>query len=150
MVLTPQLLQAIKLLQLPSLELAAFIKDEVERNPLLELEDAPLPDDEFGAPAETSAPEGEEDWASEQFETDATALAAKLGTEIENAFDCAPAGPAARCGRTGRRIALPRGLERVGRRRVRRARDQCLRPDLPCRALAKASRPAVPKRCEIN
>ena len=36
MVLTPQLLQAIKLLQMPNAELAAFIEGELERNPLLE------------------------------------------------------------------------------------------------------------------
>src|SRR6202012_179950 len=36
MVMTPQLLQAIKLLQLPNMELAAYIENELERNPLLE------------------------------------------------------------------------------------------------------------------
>ena len=36
MVLTPQLLQAIKLLQMPNAELTAFIESELERNPLLE------------------------------------------------------------------------------------------------------------------
>ena len=36
MVLTPQLLQAIKLLQLPNFELTSFIEAELERNPLLE------------------------------------------------------------------------------------------------------------------
>ena len=39
MVLTPQLLQAIKLLQMPSAELAAFIETELERNPLLDRAD---------------------------------------------------------------------------------------------------------------
>ena len=36
LVMTPQLLQAIKLLQYSSIELAAFVEDELERNPLLE------------------------------------------------------------------------------------------------------------------
>lgn len=36
LVLTPQLLQAIKLLQFSSQELAAFVQEELERNPLLE------------------------------------------------------------------------------------------------------------------
>ena len=36
LVMTPQLLQAIKLLQFSNLELAAFLHDELERNPLLE------------------------------------------------------------------------------------------------------------------
>jgi DNA-directed RNA polymerase specialized sigma54-like protein len=36
LVMTPQLLQAIKLLQLPTLDLAQFIEQELESNPLLE------------------------------------------------------------------------------------------------------------------
>ncbi|MBI3444479.1 MAG: RNA polymerase factor sigma-54 [Magnetospirillum sp.] len=40
LVMTPQLQQAIKLLQLSNFELAAFIDQELERNPLLEREDA--------------------------------------------------------------------------------------------------------------
>lgn len=39
LVMTPQLQQAIKLLQLSNLELTAFIDQELERNPLLERED---------------------------------------------------------------------------------------------------------------
>jgi RNA polymerase sigma-54 factor len=40
LVMTPQLQQAIKLLQLSNVELAAFVEAEVERNPLLEREEA--------------------------------------------------------------------------------------------------------------
>ena len=40
LVMTPQLQQAIKLLQLSNLELAAYIETELERNPLLERADA--------------------------------------------------------------------------------------------------------------
>ncbi|MBR2117747.1 MAG: RNA polymerase factor sigma-54 [Pseudomonadota bacterium] len=36
LVMTPQLMQAIKLLQLSNLDLVAFVEDELERNPLLE------------------------------------------------------------------------------------------------------------------
>src|SRR5437762_3729245 len=36
LVMTPQLMQAIKLLQLSNLDLAAYVEDELERNPLLE------------------------------------------------------------------------------------------------------------------
>ncbi len=45
LVMTPQLMQAIKLLQLSNLDLAAFVEDELERNPLLERasEDGELP-----------------------------------------------------------------------------------------------------------
>ena len=44
--MTPQLQQAIKLLQLSNLELAAFVEAELERNPLLERDDA----EESGSP----------------------------------------------------------------------------------------------------
>lgn len=36
LVMTPQLMQAIKLLQLSNLDLSTFVEDELERNPLLE------------------------------------------------------------------------------------------------------------------
>ncbi len=36
LVMTPQLMQAIKLLQLSHLDLAAYVEGELERNPLLE------------------------------------------------------------------------------------------------------------------
>ena len=36
LVMTPQLLQAIKLLQFSNIELAGFIEEELERNPMLE------------------------------------------------------------------------------------------------------------------
>ena len=36
LVMTPQLMQAIKLLQLSNLDLTTFVEEELERNPLLE------------------------------------------------------------------------------------------------------------------
>ena len=39
LVMTPQLMQAIKLLQLSSVDLAAYVDAELERNPLLERAD---------------------------------------------------------------------------------------------------------------
>src|SRR5690349_12763741 len=41
LVMTPQLLQAIKLLQFSSIELASYVEAELERNPLLERADDP-------------------------------------------------------------------------------------------------------------
>ena len=91
MVLTPQLLQAIKLLQMPNAELAAFIEAELERNPLLErADDRPAEPGAFDFSETPPAPETDAvagDWARETFETDPAALAQSLGTEIENAFD---------------------------------------------------------------
>ena len=43
LVMTPQLQQAIKLLQLSNLELAGFVEQELERNPLLDRDDAAAP-----------------------------------------------------------------------------------------------------------
>jgi RNA polymerase sigma-54 factor len=100
MVLTPQLLQAIKLLQMPNIELSAFIENELASNPLLERAEEresakPEPHEiEPDAPAEeVSAEPG--DWASETLETDAGGMAANLGTEVDNAFDADRAAPSA-------------------------------------------------------
>jgi RNA polymerase sigma-54 factor len=51
LVMTPQLQQAIKLLQMSNLELNAFVEQELERNPLLERDEAH--DNETGEPAPT-------------------------------------------------------------------------------------------------
>ena len=51
LVMTPQLQQAIKLLQLSNMELVTFVETELERNPLLERADP----DETGTPAEPAA-----------------------------------------------------------------------------------------------
>jgi RNA polymerase sigma-54 factor len=87
MVLTPQLLQAIKLLQMPSAELAAFIETELERNPLLDrADDRPAPDAEPVEPARQDLDATSGDWGSASLESDPVVLAQNLGTEIENAF----------------------------------------------------------------
>ncbi|TCS64742.1 RNA polymerase factor sigma-54 [Varunaivibrio sulfuroxidans] len=48
LVMTPQLQQAIKLLQLNNLELSAYVEQEMTQNPLLEREDGVLADDDRG------------------------------------------------------------------------------------------------------
>ncbi len=58
LVMTPQLLQAIKLLQFSNLELAAFVQEELERNPLLErAEDRPDPHELNGAAGQDAGAE---------------------------------------------------------------------------------------------
>ena len=59
LVMTPQLQQAIRLLQLSNIELCSFIEAELERNPLLEREEVPA---EEGAVAAVAAEE-EADWS---------------------------------------------------------------------------------------
>ncbi|HLI23152.1 MAG TPA: RNA polymerase factor sigma-54 [Stellaceae bacterium] len=56
LVMTPQLQQAIKLLQLSNIELSAYVEGEVEQNPLLERDDS-APDGAEAPPAEAPAPE---------------------------------------------------------------------------------------------
>lgn len=55
LVMTPQLQQAIKLLQLSNLELQEFVAEELEKNPLLERER-----DEEAPPEREAAPDGTE------------------------------------------------------------------------------------------
>jgi RNA polymerase sigma-54 factor len=98
LVMTPQLLQAIKLLQFSSIELASFIEEELERNPMLErveesggelpISEAATPDGQ-GSDAQFSEPDEprESDWAGETLATDGAALEASLGTELSNTFD---------------------------------------------------------------
>lgn len=101
LVMTPQLLQAIKLLQFSNLELTAFVEQELERNPLLErAEEAaepavPLGDAGAGAQGDMDQGEGfsettEADWSLESFATDRGDLEASLGTELSNSFDDSP------------------------------------------------------------
>jgi RNA polymerase sigma-54 factor len=100
LVMTPQLLQAIKLLQFSNLELSAFLHEELERNPLLEAVDAndfsDAPQESHGGDAAAAGEPGsaeshgepaEGDWARDSLAVDATQLAAELGTEIGNAFE---------------------------------------------------------------
>ncbi len=87
LVMTPQLMQAIKLLQLSSLDLAAYVEGELERNPLLERND----DNEApAAEPEAIAAEGDDaatpDWIGEDMETSRSSMEEGLGTELENVF----------------------------------------------------------------
>ena len=88
LVMTPQLLQAIKLLQLSHVELASYVDQELERNPLLErAEDQPPPPD-----VEAQAPEpvlngtaGE--WFEQGLETSRESIERNLDTSLDNVFD---------------------------------------------------------------
>ena len=61
LVMTPQLQQAIKLLQLSHLDLAAYVDRELEQNPLLEREESDLSAGGGGAGANEAAPGRESD-----------------------------------------------------------------------------------------
>ncbi len=104
LVMTPQLLQAIKLLQLSHVDLQNFVDAEIERNPLLERndgDDASLPGDPAGTLSQdrdsaghttdaggddgTGEPSGQ-DWYSNELATGRTAIEEGLGTRLDNVF----------------------------------------------------------------
>lgn len=101
LVMTPQLMQAIKLLQLSSLDLAAYVEAELEKNPLLERanddDEAPAGAVEPDGSASESAEGGEggeggeeaataSDWIGQDMETSRSSMEEGLGTELENVF----------------------------------------------------------------
>ncbi len=94
LVMTPQLMQAIKLLQLSNLDLATYVEGELERNPLLERG----AEDKAGEPAEPtdapeSAPKVPTNGSAISSTPAATRLEGNLGTDLENVFPD-EAGPA--------------------------------------------------------
>lgn len=96
LVMTPQLLQAIKLLQLSHLDLTTYVENELERNPLLERDagDDASPasaDSEGGNELAGDSPGAADDnWASEEFETSRAALETNLDTDLESVFPDEP------------------------------------------------------------
>jgi RNA polymerase sigma-54 factor len=96
LVMTPQLLQAIKLLQLSTVELASYVEAELERNPLLERrenpDDAPIAQPEMPADIRPEREEG--DWASDELRVDRAAIETDIGTDLGNAFPDDAATPA--------------------------------------------------------
>jgi RNA polymerase sigma-54 factor len=119
LVMTPQLMQAIKLLQLSNLDLSAFVEEELERNPLLDrANDGPEPpvageagpehgeysgDDEAGSfsgeefsagASDTGGGEGfeptQDEWMSRDLGS-RTEIEQTLDTRLDNVFSEEPA-----------------------------------------------------------
>jgi RNA polymerase sigma-54 factor len=90
LVMTPQLMQAIKLLQLSNLDLVAYVDAELERNPLLERADddgpgdAPDPAGEIEPLADGDRGDGPE-WLETSLER-GEAIEAKLDTDLANIY----------------------------------------------------------------
>ncbi|MGJ4908697.1 RNA polymerase factor sigma-54 [Bradyrhizobium sp. HKCCYLS2033] len=119
LVMTPQLMQAIKLLQLSNLDLSTFVEEELERNPLLERAsdgpEAPVAGeqqmseraefseggeaggDDFGEGASggESFEGAQDDWMSRDLGT-RTEIEQTLDSGLENVFSEEPAEAAAR------------------------------------------------------
>src|SRR5215468_10760862 len=90
LVMTPQLRQAIKLLQYSNLEVASFVEEELERNPLLERDDRPeLPDTERAAPDQTPERIGETADVARLASSDTlpAEAASPLDTDASEAYD---------------------------------------------------------------
>jgi RNA polymerase sigma-54 factor len=119
LVMTPQLMQAIKLLQLSNLDLTTFVEEELERNPLLERANDEAPageappeaaqfgdgeeaggqgdnhgDDAFGGSGDAFEP-GQEEWMSKDLGSRAE-IEQTLDTGLDNVFTEEPAEAAAR------------------------------------------------------
>jgi RNA polymerase sigma-54 factor len=121
LVMTPQLMQAIKLLQLSNLDLSAFVEEELERNPLLERAsdgpEAPAAGEQAEVRGETSGSDdsasygedggdtagspgegfeqGQEEWLNRDLGTRAE-IEQTLDTPLDNVFSEEPAEAAAR------------------------------------------------------
>jgi RNA polymerase sigma-54 factor len=97
LVMTPQLMQAIKLLQLSSLDLNAYVEGELEKNPLLERtsdgsEGGPAADGAPGSPSGGAAEASEGDWNKSDVNGSA-AIEDSFDTPIENVFPDAGEAP---------------------------------------------------------
>ncbi|GLK54203.1 RNA polymerase sigma-54 factor [Methylopila capsulata] len=98
LVMTPQLMQAIKLLQLSSLDLATYVENELEQNPLLERQEERVED----VPDEAQAQErrleeafegakSSDDWAEDGGAGSRSEIEQRLDTDFGNVFpDDAP------------------------------------------------------------
>src|SRR3954466_7298739 len=121
LVMTPQLMQAIKLLQLSNLDLSAFVEEELERNPLLErasdgpeaVRGEPQPEHaEFAGPDDAGSLEdgdhsgamngatdgfepGQAEWLNRDLGSRAE-IEQTLDTPLDNVFSEEPAEAAAR------------------------------------------------------
>jgi RNA polymerase sigma-54 factor len=97
LVMTPQLMQAIKLLQLSNLDLSAYVEGELERNPLLERptegpgEANSTGPEQAGGPGESAAEAPEGDWKADV--NGSAAIEDSFDTGIENVFPDAAEAP---------------------------------------------------------
>ena len=89
LVMTPQLRQAIKLLQSSNLEVTAFVDEELERNPLLERDERSLPGPDAGLRADPlpAAPATPDSHAAAASDVLPAENAAPLDASYENVYD---------------------------------------------------------------
>lgn len=88
LVMTPQLLQSIRLLQFTNVELERFVDEEVERNPLLERAE-PFPDDAAEPPRsgdDDLLREAGDDWFGNEADLSAKTISDRFDSSLENLF----------------------------------------------------------------
>lgn len=105
MVMTPQLLQSIRLLQFTQLELDRFVQEQIENNPLLETGGADDIAPESDMSAETGDGQQSADWSMDELDVSASTIADRLDTSLDNVFPDDPgtagSGELAPMGRSG-------------------------------------------------
>ncbi len=105
LVMTPQLMQAIKLLQLSNLDLVAYVEAELERNPLLDrgAEEEPAPNEPNGMQAPDTPPADGEAWNGRDGEPVGNVIEEPLDVRREDVFpdDAEPTRPRAAEGPAG-------------------------------------------------
>ena len=105
LIMTPQLMQSIRLLQYTSVELERFVEQEIERNPLIERDESADRDsggEERSGDADARAAEGDESpWMQDDLEWNASDISGKLDSSLENVFPDDP----------GTREAVPLQME---------------------------------------
>jgi RNA polymerase sigma-54 factor len=93
LVMTPQLMQAIKLLQLSNLDLAAYVENEVERNPLLERTTDAEGERRSAEREEPSAQSGRADEQEDRALDAGSALEGRANAELDAPTDDSEAAP---------------------------------------------------------
>lgn len=84
LVMTPQLQQAIKLLQMSNLELGSFIEEELERNPLLQRDDSPQNTEEAAAPDQQDSNGAADSYGDMSLTNDQANTHDAIDAEIDN------------------------------------------------------------------
>lgn len=116
LVMTQQLQQSIKLLQLSATELSEFIEQEIEKNPLLSREDAPVEADDAREAAESSGEDEEGDTGTGVVAADSPEHEAQRAEDFSDSWsDEGDAGYYASQGAGGREVARDYDPEDEGR-----------------------------------
>jgi hypothetical protein len=128
LVMTPQLMQAIKLLQMSSLDLAAYVESELERNPLLERDSEEQDGDGTAPRSQEQAAAEPGDLVSAARDGSVESITENLDADFGNVYDSdgrpgeSPAEPPPDSGWAGRARRPARFRRRWRQPRIHRRR----------------------------